>query len=184
MPGSPTASCAAGSRRGDLDKIGMRTYRSPSMPASALADLVAVMLDIGEPCWASGPTAAALLGFDGFKLTRPFHITVLRGRHIERTRREGPHHPRPPADRPGHGRRHPRRRAAPGLHRARPSRDPERLTVALDSGFATGCSARTYCIGASWRCGRRAATASPSCSTSSPAPRSPAVATAGWSGSS
>jgi hypothetical protein len=70
-------------QRGDLDKIGTRTFRSPSVPQSLLSELIALMLDIGE-CWASGPTAAALHGFDGFKLARPFHITVLRGRNIAR----------------------------------------------------------------------------------------------------
>jgi hypothetical protein len=71
--------------RGDLVKIGTRTYRSRAFPSSALAELAAVMLDIGEPCWSCGPTAAALLGFDSFELVRPYHIVVLRGRHIERT---------------------------------------------------------------------------------------------------
>lgn len=70
---------------GFLHRIGVRTFRSPLTPSSVRADLLALMLDIGEPCWASGPTAAALHGFDGFKLRRPFHITVHRGRHIERT---------------------------------------------------------------------------------------------------
>jgi len=43
----------------------------------ALADLVA---DIGEPCWASGNTAAALRAFDGFDLRPPFHILTTRDR--------------------------------------------------------------------------------------------------------
>jgi hypothetical protein len=71
-------------RHGLLDRIGSRTFRSPSVPRSLLADLVGVILDVGES-WASGPTAAALHGFDGFRLARPFHITVVRGRHVERT---------------------------------------------------------------------------------------------------
>ena len=70
---------------GFLEKNGTRTYRSPLTPTSRRADLVALLLDIGDGCWASGPTAAAVLGFDGFKLKPPFHVTVLRGRHIERT---------------------------------------------------------------------------------------------------
>jgi hypothetical protein len=72
-------------RLGLLDQIGPRTFRSPSVPRSLLADLVGLILDVGEPCWASAATAAALHGFDGFRLARPFHITVLRGRHVERT---------------------------------------------------------------------------------------------------
>ena len=70
---------------GFLDKIGARTYRSPLTPTSARGDLTALLLDIGDPCWASGPTAAAVHGYDGFRFARPFHVTVLRGRHIERT---------------------------------------------------------------------------------------------------
>ena len=41
---------------------------------TVLAELVA---DIGEPCWVSGATAAALHGFDGFDLRQPFHQVVL-----------------------------------------------------------------------------------------------------------
>ena len=47
----------------------------------ALADLVA---DIGEPCWASGNTAAALRAFDGFDLRPPFHILTTRDRNVRR----------------------------------------------------------------------------------------------------
>ncbi|CAN5719211.1 hypothetical protein BH18ACT2_BH18ACT2_24330 [soil metagenome] len=32
----------------------------------------------------SGPTAAALLGFDGFRLRPPFHVTIVRGRNVAR----------------------------------------------------------------------------------------------------
>jgi hypothetical protein len=44
-----------------------------------------LILDIGEPCWVSGPTAGALWGFDGFRLSRPFHVTLPRGRLVQRT---------------------------------------------------------------------------------------------------
>jgi len=33
---------------------------------------------------ASGPSAAALHGFDGFRLRRPLHVTVTRGRNVQR----------------------------------------------------------------------------------------------------
>jgi hypothetical protein len=39
---------------------------------------------IGQPCWVSGPTAAAILGFDGFVLKAPFHVTVPRSRVVHR----------------------------------------------------------------------------------------------------
>ena len=42
------------------------------------------MLDCGEDAFASGPSAAALHGFDGFRLKPPFHVTVVRGRNVQR----------------------------------------------------------------------------------------------------
>ena len=42
------------------------------------------MASVGPPCWISGPTAAALLGFDGFRLRSPFHLTVPATRHLHR----------------------------------------------------------------------------------------------------
>jgi Protein of unknown function (DUF559) len=53
----------------------------PQRHLSALADLVA---DIGEPCWTSGVTAAALNIFDGCNLRPPFHIITTRGRNVRR----------------------------------------------------------------------------------------------------
>lgn len=70
---------------GSLDRPGVRTFRSPLTPSSPIGDLTALVLDIGEPCWVSGATAAALWGFDGFKLSRPFHVTLLRDRKVCRT---------------------------------------------------------------------------------------------------
>lgn len=67
-----------------LDRAGVRTYRSVLTPHTMLGDLTDLVLDIGEPCWVSGPTAAALHNFDGFRLTRPFHVIVPRGRFLDR----------------------------------------------------------------------------------------------------
>ena len=69
---------------GFLDQTGARTYRSPLTPSTPRSELMALVLDIGEPCWVSGPTAAAVHGFDGFKLARPFNITTLRDRNVTR----------------------------------------------------------------------------------------------------
>ena len=69
---------------GLLEQIGPHTFRLPGAPPGVLADLRALLLDIGEPCWASGPTAAALHGFDGFALHRPLHVTVPRDRNVRR----------------------------------------------------------------------------------------------------
>ena len=46
--------------------------------------LTAVMLDVGAPVWACGPTAAALEGFDHYILKPPFHLVVLRDRNVRR----------------------------------------------------------------------------------------------------
>ena len=48
------------------------------------AAVVALVADIGEPCWASGSPPAALHGFDGFELRAPFHITTARDRNVRR----------------------------------------------------------------------------------------------------
>ncbi len=69
---------------GSLDRQGVRTFRSPLTPLTFVGDLTALVLDIGEPCWVSGPTAAALWGFDGCKLSRPFHVTLPRERQVRR----------------------------------------------------------------------------------------------------
>ena len=69
---------------GSLDRPGVRTFRSPLTPHSAVGDLTALVLDIGEPCWVSGESAAALWGFDNFTLSAPFHVTVPRGRLLRR----------------------------------------------------------------------------------------------------
>jgi very-short-patch-repair endonuclease len=56
----------------------------PGAPTDARAELLALMIDIGGEVWASGPTAAALHGFDGFRLKPPFDVTILRGRDVKR----------------------------------------------------------------------------------------------------
>ncbi|MEO8265821.1 MAG: DUF559 domain-containing protein [Ilumatobacteraceae bacterium] len=47
----------------------------------ALATLIA---DIGEPCWLTGPTAAALEHFEGFRLAPPYHLVTRRDRNLRR----------------------------------------------------------------------------------------------------
>jgi hypothetical protein len=69
---------------GVLERLGSHTYRSPFASSSALGDLAALVLDCGVDTYVSGPTAAALHGFDGFKLKPPFHVTVIRGRNVQR----------------------------------------------------------------------------------------------------
>jgi hypothetical protein len=69
---------------GSLIQVGTDTFRLPGAPAGAIADLRALMLDIGGDVWASGPTAAALHGFDGYRLKSPFDVTILRDRNVRR----------------------------------------------------------------------------------------------------
>jgi hypothetical protein len=69
---------------GVLHKSGVHVVRSPFVEATPLADLAALVLDCGPRAVASGPTAAALHGFDGFALAPPFHVTIPRGRSIQR----------------------------------------------------------------------------------------------------
>ncbi len=69
---------------GILEQIGSHTFRSPFVAASPLGDLAGLLLDCGREAFVSGPTAAALHGFDGFRLKRPFHVTVIRGRNVQR----------------------------------------------------------------------------------------------------
>jgi hypothetical protein len=49
-----------------------------------LTSLIELIRSIPIDCWASGPTAAALHGVDGFVLKPPFHLTIERGHHLQR----------------------------------------------------------------------------------------------------
>jgi len=49
-----------------------------------VANIVDLIADIGEPCWATGLTAAGLHGFDGVPLRPPYHVVVMRGRNVRR----------------------------------------------------------------------------------------------------
>ena len=69
---------------GSLLQVGTDTFRLPGAPASTIADLRALMLDIGGEVWASGPTAAALHGFDGYRLRPPFDVAIPRERNVRR----------------------------------------------------------------------------------------------------
>jgi hypothetical protein len=69
---------------GSLIQVGTDTFRLPGAPNTELAQLRALMLDIGGEVWASGPSAAALHGFDGYRLKAPFDVTILRGRDVKR----------------------------------------------------------------------------------------------------
>lgn len=70
---------------GYLEKAGAHVYRSAYQQHSRRDDLAALLIDCGAgEAWASGPTAAALHRFDGYALKPPFHVTIERGRNIQR----------------------------------------------------------------------------------------------------
>ena len=58
------------------DQSGIRSDR--------LADLSALLADIGPPGWACFDTSAGVHRFDGFPLRPPFHILIPRGRNVNR----------------------------------------------------------------------------------------------------
>ncbi len=68
---------------GQLD-IEFRGRVSSGLPIAPLAELRSLIATVDVPCWASGTTAAALHGFDGFRLKGPFHLTVERGHNVSR----------------------------------------------------------------------------------------------------
>ncbi|MEO6652202.1 MAG: type IV toxin-antitoxin system AbiEi family antitoxin domain-containing protein [Ilumatobacteraceae bacterium] len=71
---------------GVLEQTGAHTFRSPLQPVDMMHDLGGLLVDCGPEAWASGPTAAALHGMDGYTLRPPFHVTVMRGRNVQRAR--------------------------------------------------------------------------------------------------
>ena len=70
-------------RSRDLSGIRSRGS-SPLVYAGHLLELRELIASIGAPCWAYGPTAAALGGFDGYLLEPPFHVVVRRERSVNR----------------------------------------------------------------------------------------------------
>jgi hypothetical protein len=69
---------------GFLIQTGPNAYRIAGTPTNLRTELNDVLLDVGEPVWCCAQTAAALRGFDGFTLRRPFHLLVPRERSIVR----------------------------------------------------------------------------------------------------
>lgn len=71
-------------RLGVLVQTGPNAFRVAGAPRSLRTELTDLVLDIGEPVACSSHTAAALHGFDGFELRRPFHLIVPRERAVTR----------------------------------------------------------------------------------------------------
>jgi hypothetical protein len=69
---------------GTLVQTGPNGFRYAGSPETLMTELHALVHDVGEPVFVSGPTAAALHGFDGFRLRRPYHLLVPASRHLTR----------------------------------------------------------------------------------------------------
>ncbi|MAT03674.1 MAG: hypothetical protein CL424_01345 [Acidimicrobiaceae bacterium] len=69
---------------GFLTQTGPNSFRFAGVPPSLAGELRSVLLDVGDPVWVTGPTAAAIHGFDGFALRRPFHLVIPRDRAVRR----------------------------------------------------------------------------------------------------
>lgn len=69
---------------GTLVQTGPHTFRLFGAPDTPIAELIALLADLGNDAFASGATAAALHGFDGFPLVAPFDVTLLRNRNMRR----------------------------------------------------------------------------------------------------
>lgn len=69
---------------GTLVQTGHHTYRPYGRPDTPIGQLRELLADLGGTAVASGPTAAALHGFDGHVLRAPFDVTVWRGRNLVR----------------------------------------------------------------------------------------------------
>lgn len=72
-------------RDGVLERAGAHVLRSPFVERTMLGDLAALVADCGTGAVASGPTAAAVYGWDGYRLEPPFHVTMKRGRLVKRS---------------------------------------------------------------------------------------------------
>jgi len=69
---------------GFLRQTGPHTFELAGSPRTPEAELRALIADLGDEAFACGPTAAALHGFDGFRLRPPFDVVVTRGRNMRR----------------------------------------------------------------------------------------------------
>lgn len=69
---------------GDFQPAGVHVVRNAFAERSTVGDVLALVLDCGPGAVASGPTAAGLHEFDGIGLRPPFHVTVPRGRYVDR----------------------------------------------------------------------------------------------------
>jgi very-short-patch-repair endonuclease len=69
---------------GILDQIGPNAFRFAGAPPTPRSQLQELLLDVGTPVWVAGPSAVAVLRFEGSKLVRPFHLVVPSDRNVRR----------------------------------------------------------------------------------------------------
>ncbi len=69
---------------GFLRQIGPHTFVLAAAPPTTESELAALITDLRGQAFATGRTAAALHGFDGYRLRAPFDIVVLRDRNQRR----------------------------------------------------------------------------------------------------
>jgi very-short-patch-repair endonuclease len=69
---------------GFLRQIGPNSFELAGNHRGPRAELLALITDLRGTVFASGPTAAALHGFDGYPLRAPFDVLILRGRNVRR----------------------------------------------------------------------------------------------------
>ncbi|MEX2627280.1 MAG: hypothetical protein WD225_10390 [Ilumatobacteraceae bacterium] len=125
-------------QRACLEQLGPNAFRANGAPVGPRAELLGLLLDVGGDAVVSGPTAAALHGFDGFGLRPPFHVTIGRGRDVQRighiihTTTALPLIDRARVD------GIPTTAPARTLIDLARSESPERLTAAFDSGLRDG----------------------------------------------
>ncbi|HZB42494.1 MAG TPA: type IV toxin-antitoxin system AbiEi family antitoxin domain-containing protein [Ilumatobacter sp.] len=72
-------------RSGSLVQTGPNSFRVAGAPSTLRSQLVELVLDVGEPIWVCGPTAAAISGFHGYTLRRPFHVLIDAERNVRRS---------------------------------------------------------------------------------------------------
>ena len=140
--------------RGQLDRIGPRTFSVAGAPATWRMSLQAALLDLGANAAVAGRSAAALLGFDNFA-EGPVELLVPRRERMHQAIAVVRSTSRPPSARRDRGARrvpvhqcgaHHHRpgrarepEAARGRHRQRPARGPD--LVALPPSASCGAAA-------------------------------------------
>lgn len=93
--GVPPSTCSGWVRRGELLRLGPRSFAAPGAPPTWRRDVRAAVIDVAPEGAAAGRTAARLHGLDGFGEARPIELLVPRRRRNVRS----PHTVRSTSDR-------------------------------------------------------------------------------------